>query len=253
VRRSIRQLCSAVVFVLSVGTSAQSVAAQVVDAQACSDIKEQVAYLVGPGDFVQQAGLDEGVNLLANAKTLRNAVCGTPGDESNGPPNQVPIAPPPVVVVTPAVKATPVPVADDPGSFPNPAACLLASEAEVTAAMKQAVTASADDPLGDPSPIVQGCDYNGAGAAFATILYFQANASFLYDSLRSTADANGVQAVPGLGDRAFVYVGGEGPGVVVAKGDRVVALEFHGIGNGPVERNSLLALVQQAVNRIPAT
>ena len=56
-------------------------------------------------------------------------------------------------------------------------------------AMKQPVTASADDPLGDPPPGVQGCDFNGVGAAFATIIYFQANAEFVYDSLHSTAES----------------------------------------------------------------
>ena len=70
--------------------------------------------------------------------------------------------------------------------------------------MKQAVTASADDPLGDPTPGVQGCDFNGAGAAFTTIMYFQADAAFVYDSLHSTAEANGVQPILGLGDRAFI-------------------------------------------------
>jgi len=73
--------------------------------------------------------------------------------------------------------------------------------------MKQPVTASADDPLGDPTPGVQGCDFNGAGVAYATIIYFQTGAAFVYDSLHSTAEANGVRAVPGLGDRAFIYVG----------------------------------------------
>jgi len=146
-----------------------------------------------------------------------------------------------------------MPVADDKGSFPSPAACLLVTEGEVGVAMKQAVTASADDPLGDATPGVQGCAFNGAGAAFTTIIYFQADAAFVYDSLHSTAESNGVQAVPGLGDRAFIYVGGDGPGVVVGKGDKLFALEFSGIGSGPAEKSSLLTLAQQAVNRVHAT
>jgi hypothetical protein len=59
-----------------------------------------------------------------------------------------------------------------------------------------------------------------------------------------------VRSVPGLGDRAFSYVGGNGPGVVVAKGDKLVALEFSGIGDGPSERTSLVTLAKQAVNRV---
>jgi hypothetical protein len=223
--------------------------AQEVAPQACADAKEQIRYLVNEGAFIQDASLKNGVNLLGNAIMLRNAACGTPGDESiplssETPPTPAP-APTPVMAVP-----TPVPVADDKSSFPSPAACLLATEKEVGAAMKQAVTASADDPLGDPTPGVQGCDYNGAGAAFATIMYFQDNAAFVYDSFHSTAESNGVESVPGLGDRAFIYVGGDGPGVVVAKGDKLFTLEFSGVGSGPAEKSSLLALAQQAVNRI---
>lgn len=52
---------------------------------------------------------------------------------------------------------------------------------------------------------------------FPAIIYLQADTAFVYDSLDSTAEANGVQLVPGLGDRAFTHVGANGPGVVVAK------------------------------------
>ena len=81
-------------------------------------------------------------------------------------------------------------------------------------------------------------------------MYFQAQAAFVYDAFHSTAEANGVQSVPGLGDRAFTYVGGNGPGVVVAKGDKLFTMEFSGIGNGTPEMNSLLVLAQQAVGRV---
>jgi hypothetical protein len=59
-----------------------------------------------------------------------------------------------------------------------------------------------------------------------------------------------VQLVPGLGDRAFTYVGGNGPGVVVAKGDKLFTIEFSGIGTGTTEMSSLLVLAQQAVSRV---
>ena len=45
-------------------------------------------------------GLKEGVDLLANFEKLRNAVCGTPGDESNGPPSPA--------VIDPSVAGPPV-------------------------------------------------------------------------------------------------------------------------------------------------
>ena len=230
----------------------QPVAAQVVDPRGCADSKELVRYLVNEGAFIQEAGLKNGVDSLANANMVRNATCGTPGDDSIPRPSEPPPTPEPVPTAV-AVVPTPVPVADDKSSFPSPAACMLITEGEVGAAMKQAVTASADDPLGDPTPGVQGCDFNGAGAAFTTIVYFQAGAAFVYDSLHSTAEANGVQSVPGLGDRAFTYVGANGPGVVVSKGDKLFALEFNGIGSGPTEQGSLLTLAQQAVNRVTAT
>jgi hypothetical protein len=228
------------------------VAAQEVSPQACADIKENIRYLVNEGAFIQEASLKNGVDLLAGSILVRNAACGTPGDDSiplssEPPPTSVPV-PTPVAAVP-----TPMPVADDKSSFPSPAACMLVTDKEVGAAMKQAVTASADDPLGDPAPGVQGCDFNGVGAAYTTIMYFQVGAAFVYDSFKSTAEANGGQPVPGLGDRAFIYVGGDGPGVVVAKGDKLFALEFHGIGSGPEEQSSLLALAQQAVNRLQST
>jgi hypothetical protein len=86
--------------------------------------------------------------------------------------------------------------------------------------------------------------------AYTAVIYFQADASFVFDGFHSTAEATGVQAVPGLGDRAFTYVGGNGPGVVVSKGDKLFTMEFSGIGNGTPERNSLLILAQQAVARV---
>jgi hypothetical protein len=228
------------------------VAAQAIDPDGCATMKEQIRYLTNEGAFVQEAGLKNGVDVLAESIQVRNVTCGTPGDDSIPPSSGPP--PTPVPVPTPvAVAPTPVPVADDKSSFPSPAACMLISEGEVGAAMKQAVTASADDPLGDPAPGVQGCDFNSAGAAFTTIIYFQADAAFVYDSLHATAESNGVQSVPGLGDRAFTYVGADGPGVVVAKGDKLFALEFSGIGSGAAEQSSLLALAQQAVSRVTAT
>ena len=114
--------------------------------------------------------------------------------------------------------------------------------------MKQGVVANESDPAGVEG--AQGCEFNGVTDAYTDVMYFQANASIVYDMFHATAEANGVQAVPGLGDRAFTYVGGNGPGIVVAKGDKLFTLEFSGIGSGPAERSSLLVLAQQAVGRV---
>ena len=51
--------------------------------------------------------------------------------------------------------------------------------------------------------------------------YFQGADPFFYDAFHSTGESNGVECVPGLGERAFIYVGGDGPGLVEAKGDKV--------------------------------
>ena len=56
--------------------------------------------------------------------------------------------------------------------------------------------------------------------------------------------------MPGLGDRAFSYVGDNGPGLVVSKGDKLFTLEFNGIGSGPAEKASLLHLAQEAAARV---
>jgi len=239
---------TAVTLVLVLMAGAPPVAAQEVAPQACADIKEQIRYLVNEGAFVQEAGLKEGVDLLANAIEVRNAACSTPGDDSV--PTPVP-ADLPTPGPTPTNVALPViPTPEPLSTAPSPAACMLVTETEVGTAMQQSVTASADDPLGDPAPDVQGCDFNGAGVAFATLIYFQADAAFVYDSLRSDAEPNGIQAVPGLGDRAFTYVGANGPGVVVATGDKLFALEFNGIGDGSAEQSRLLTLADLAVNRV---
>jgi hypothetical protein len=232
---------------LMLAAGVRPVAAQEVSPQACAGSKEQIRYLVNEGAFIQEASLKNGVDLLANAILLRNAACGTAGDDSS--PTPVPGEAPPTPMPAPTPVATPAAVvADDGNPTTRRDACVLVTVAEVGAAMKQGVIANESDPAGDP--FAQGCEFNGAGVAYADVMYFQADASFIYDSFHATAEANGVQAVPGLGDRAFTYVGGNGPGVVVAKGDKLFTIEFSGIGSGPVETNSLLTLAQQAVGRV---
>jgi hypothetical protein len=253
--RAIGRTVAGLVLVLAAG--AHPVAAQVVSEEACSDAKELIRYLVNEGAFIQDAGLKEGVDSLGNAIKLRNAACGTPGDDTSPAPTiQEPPPPTPVPAPTP-ILAKPTSMPETENSATRRDACLLVTEKEVGAAMQQGVVANEADPFGDPVPGVQGCEFDGVlvgdganAAAYTTLIYFQADASFFFDAFHSTAEANGVQAVLGLGDRAFTYVGGNGPGVVVSKGDKLFTMEFNGIGNGTPEANSLLVLAQQAVGRV---
>ena len=240
----------ALVLAFLLAAAVHPAAAQEVSPEACADIKENIRYLTNEGTFIQDAGLKNGVDLLADSILVRNAACGTPGDDSV-PPAAPPVAeapPTPVPAPTPAFRpADPIPDTDN--SATRRDACLLVTESEVGTAMKQGVVANESDPAGAEG-IAQGCEFNGAGVAYTDVMYFQSAASFVYDAFHSTAEANGVQSVPGLGDRAFTYVGGNGPGVVVAKGDKLFTIEFSGIGNGTTEMSSLLALAQQAVGRV---
>jgi hypothetical protein len=248
------RVAAALALMLAAGV--HPVAAQVVDPEGCATMKDQVRYLTNEGAFIQDAGLKNGVDLLANAIMVRNATCGTLGDESYPPP--VASEPPPTPVPAPTpVPVAPTPMAGTENSATRRDACLLVTEKEVGTAMKQGVVANEADPFGDPVPGVQGCEFDGvlagdggSAVAYTAVVYFQADASFVYDGFHSTAEANGVQAVAGLGDRAFTYVGGNGPGVVVAKGDKLFTMEFSGIGSGTPEKNSLLILAQQAVARV---
>jgi hypothetical protein len=225
------------------------VAAQEVAPEACASIKDQIRYLTNEGAMIRDAGLQEGVDLLGNAILVRNAACGTPGDDSYPAPVPLAAEPPPTPMPAPTPVFRPAdPIGDTDNSATRRDACLLLTVAEVGAAMKQGVVAHEADPAGVDG--AQGCEFNGVAEAFTDVMYFQAAAAFVYDAFHSTAEANGVQAVPGLGDRAFTYTGGNGPGIVVAKGDKLFTLEFSGIGNGPTELNSLLLLAKQALARV---
>src|SRR5438128_1877216 len=122
-----RQFGRAAVFALVLAAGVHPVAAHVIDPEGCATMKEQIRYLTNEGAFIQDAGVKNGVDLLAEAIQVRNATCGTPGDESIPPPNPAVIDPPPdaTPVPTPPPAPTPLPVADTQGSFPSPAACLL--------------------------------------------------------------------------------------------------------------------------------
>ena len=242
----------AAVAALVLAATAPGVAAQAFDPDSCSAAREQVTYLTGVGDFVQQAGLHEGIDLLAENQQLVDLFCDpaipVPNDPAAAPPNPAqsdPAATAPTAVVAPA---TPPAAADDDNSLTRRDACVLLTESEVGIAMKQAVAANEDDPAGFPG--AQGCQFSGAGSAYTNVMYVQANSAFFYQSFHDTAEANGVQTAAGLGDRAFSYMGDNGPGVVVVKGDKLFAIEFNGVGDGPTERTSLLTLAQQAVNRV---
>jgi hypothetical protein len=78
------RVAAALALMLAAGV--QPVAAQVIDPEGCATMKDQVRYLTNEGAFIQDAGLKNGVDLLANAIMVRNATCGTLGDESYPPP-----------------------------------------------------------------------------------------------------------------------------------------------------------------------
>jgi hypothetical protein len=158
-----------------------------------------------------------------------------------------------VTELAPTPAPTPVfrpadPIGETDNSATRRDACLLVTVTEVGAAMQQDVAANEADPAGVEG--AQGCEFNGPADAYTDVMYFQASADFVYNAFHSTAEANGVQAVPSLGDRAFTYTGGNGPGSVVARGDKLFTIEFSGIGDGPSERSSLLLLATQALARV---
>jgi hypothetical protein len=246
---------SAAVLALVLAGSAQPVAAQPANPDACSAAIE-MAYLKSDGvdkdappsqAFIDLAMQQPLVQLFCVPAGETPTLLPTPNDPTDGQPNPARSDPP--SAVPPGAGAPPA--ADDgPDNRVDTdrSACVLVTVAEVGAAMKQSVTANPVDPYGVAG--AQGCEFNGQGSAHTNVIYFQANGAFYFDSFHSTAEANGVQAVPGLGDRAFRYVGDNGPGLVVAKGDKLIAVEFSGIGSGAAEKNSLLELAKQAVGRV---
>jgi hypothetical protein len=249
---------SIAVLALALAGSAPPVAAQPANPEACSAAID-LAYLKSDG-VDKDAPPSQAFIDLAMQQPLVQMFCAPAGQSptpdptlnapTDGAPNparsDAPAAEPQTGTPTAAV----APADDGPDNRVDTdrSACILVTVSEVGAAMKQSVTATPADPFGVAG--AQGCEFNGAGPAFADIMYIQANGAMYYDSFRSTAEAKGVQAVPGLGDRAFSYLGDNGPGLVVAKGDKLVTLEFNGIGSGPAEKSSLFLLAQQALGRV---
>ena len=79
----------------------------------------------------------------------------------------------------------------------------------------------AHDPLGDPATGIAGCDYNGAGAAFATIMYFETGAEFVFGvpthaiDLLGEVRARGAKRVGAV--RGFRISGAAAPAMVVTE------------------------------------
>jgi hypothetical protein len=236
-----------------------AVAAQPADPEACS-AAIGLAYLKSDGvdkdappsqAFIDAAMQQPLIRIFCASAGETLTLESSPGDTPSDAPNPARSDPPSAVAPTGGAAAGAPPAADDgPDNRVDTdrSACVLVTVTEVGAAMQQSVTATPADPFGVAG--AQGCEFQGQGDAFTNVIYFQANGAFYFDSFQSTAEANGVQAVPGLGDRAFSYVGGNGPGVVVAKGDKLFGLEFGGLGNGPSEQRSLLVLAREAVARV---
>lgn len=248
-----RRLTAAVLALLL--ASAQPAAAQPADPEACSAAID-LAYLksdavdkdVPPSQaFIDLAMQQPLVQMFCAPAGATPAPVSASTDPSDGPPNPARMEPPsggPVATVAP-----PAPDGPDNRVETDRSACVLVTVTEVGVAMQQPVTATPADPFGAPG--AQGCEFDGTDSASTSLIYFQANGAFYFDSFHATAEPNGVQAVAGLGDRAFSFVGDGGPGLVVAKGDKLFAVEFKGLGSGPAEQSSLLALAQQAAGRVP--
>ena len=249
---------SAAVLALVLAGSARQVAAQPADPEACSAAID-LAYLKSDGvdkdappsqafiDLAMQQPLVQIFCAPAGQTPTLDPTLTAPPDGAPNPARSDSSAAQPQPGTPPASGA---PADDGPDNRVDTdrSACVLVTVSEVGAAMKQPVTATPADPFGVAG--AQGCEFDGTGPAFTTIIYIQANGAVVYDSFYSTAEANGVQAVPGLGDRAFSYVGQNGPGLVVVRGDKLVTLEYNGIGSGPTEKNSLHQLALQAIGRV---
>jgi hypothetical protein len=223
---------------------AQPAAAQPANPDACSaaiDLAWLKSDAVDKDAAPSQAFID-----LAMQQPLIQIFCVPAGETTDGQPNPARIDPP--VPVPPGAVAPPAEDGPDPRVDTDRSACVLVTVAEVSAAMKQSVTANPADPFGVPGAV--GCEFDTAESAFTSLIYIPANSASYYESFRNTAEPNGVQAVAGLGDRAFSFVGTNGPGLVVSKGDKLFAVEFDGIGSGPAEKSSLLVLAQQAAGRL---
>jgi hypothetical protein len=245
----IRAAASVGILALSLLGGGQPVAAVGWTPESCTAERELRDWMVSQPDIF---GGETGKRAIEQANNNLNNLCDDqsvgvpPSDAPNPERADAPAADPPVTV-----QPDPAPPADDgPDNRveTDRSACVLLTEAEVSAAMRASVTANAADPFGVAG--AQGCEFDSPGAAHTNVIYFQANGAFFYDTFHSTAEPNGVQSVAGIGDRAFSYSGQDGPGVVVAKGDKLFALEFSGIGSGAAEGTSLLNLAQQAVARV---
>lgn len=245
-----RWRASAAVFALVLAGSAGPVAAQPADPEACNAAIE-LAYLKSDGVDKDQPPSQAFMDLAMQQPLIQYfcAPAGAPlpgfdtptdptGDQTDGPPNPARSDPP--SAEQPTSGAPPAAADDGPDNRVDTdrSACLLVTVSEVGAAMKQSVTANAADPFGVAG--AQGCEFTNDGPASTSIIYFQANA----------AEANGVQGMSGVGDRAFSFAGNDGPGLVVAKGDKLFALEFSGLGSGATEKSSLLVLAQEAAGRV---
>jgi hypothetical protein len=201
----------AAALVLMLGVSVHPAVAQVVDPQGCSDSKDMVAYLVGPGADEEAMGLASGVgSLLANAKLLRNATCGTPGDDS--PPS--------------AMSSNP-PLVQGPVSSDDITACLPMNNLQALLGRPTQFHAG-DDP--------QHANFMGPTGATLQIERAPSDGATIYqqhlDEGLSHTDWQ-IAGVDGLGDKAFAANrGGDSRSLVIQEGDTAWLLHMDGVPAG---------------------
>lgn len=81
---------STAIVVLVLAANAPVVLAQAYDPDACDAARQEIAYLTGDGDFVQQPGSHNGVDVLAEYRQLADRFCDpllpVPNNPSAGQP-----------------------------------------------------------------------------------------------------------------------------------------------------------------------
>ncbi len=201
---------TAVALVLMLAVGVHPAAAQVVDPQGCSDSNDLVAYLVGPGADEEAQGLKSGVDVLANAKLVRNATCGTPDDDSSA--SAAPIDPP---------------SAQSPVSPDDITACLPMNDVQALLGRPTQFHAG-DDP--------QHANFTGPTGATLQIERASSDGATIYqahlDEGLSHTDWQ-LAGVDGVGDKAFAANrGGDSRSLVILEGDTAWLLHMDGVPAG---------------------
>jgi hypothetical protein len=239
-RSRFRRSLTAFALVAALGAGAGPVSAQTYTPESCQGLRDLRQFNIDhPDIFDGPLGRAQLADLNKNLQTFCGA---TPGDDpppSISPaPEPAPDPPQPTVVAEP----TPGPPAD---SQDRNDACNLLTSSQTGAVIGGAP--SADTPAALPG--ASGCEYRADGPGdqpYLDVIYAQADGDGLYATLLAGATqetSTATVSVPDVGDKAFTYMGQNGPGVVVLMANKVVVLEFSFTNPG---HDALLTLARQA-------